>query len=153
VTRVSAAGLAALLVCTVVVACGNHEIVVGDDTAIADGASDQSIPDATPPPSLDGGQDGALDGDVPIPDASFDSAPDRDCPLPTPPPPGLCDGGPVAQTFNTMGCTSGYLCAPAVCSNAGGRCVGLAPGTCPGDKFGDSAKYTCGGIGVGCCLP
>jgi hypothetical protein len=39
------------------------------------------------------------------------------------------------------------------CVQAGGECVGLAPGNCDGE-VGDARKYSCGGgLGIECCFP
>jgi hypothetical protein len=124
-------------------ACGSSDLLVGDDTRdLADGATSDNT---------------NVFPDSPLPDASKDTGLDaRDdvtCPQVSPPAPGFCDGGPVATKYNPNGCVSGFVCAPVACADAGGTCVGLAPGSCPSNQFGDATKYTCGGIGVGCCLP
>ena len=76
------------------------------------------------------------------------------CPELQQPPPGFCDGGPIAQTFAANGCVNGFACAPVACAAAGGGCVGLAPGNCPSNHIGDANRYSCGGgLGTMCCLP
>jgi hypothetical protein len=76
------------------------------------------------------------------------------CPELAQPAPGFCDGGPYAPLYDSKACIVGFACTPVACSTAGGMCVGLAPGSCPNNNFGDATKYSCGGgIGAGCCLP
>jgi hypothetical protein len=150
----------------------------GLDAAERDGASpDGAIPDGAPPP--DAGQDGELPdatpgvcngsgqtclaqgapcyerakGDPACPNAS-DFCCEVPCPTLSPPAPSFCDGGPYAARYSPGGCIIGYACAPVACADAGGTCVGLAPGSCPSNRYGDASKYSCGGgIGTGCCLP
>ena len=147
------AGIALALVAAV--ACGQTAIVIGDDTASSPSPSDRLLdPDAAPfdgsaeedappikVPPKDGGEDG-------------DAADDATCPTLSPPAPGFCDGATPVPKYDANACIVGYGCAPLDCASAGGQCVGLAPGSCPGNKFGDATKYSCGGgLGVGCCLP
>jgi hypothetical protein len=76
------------------------------------------------------------------------------CPSIAQPPPGFCDGGPSAPTYDATACIVGFACAPVSCTTAGGTCVGLAPSACPTGHIGDATKYSCGaGVGVACCLP
>ncbi len=127
-------------------ACGSADLLVGDDShAIVDAAS-------TPDTSL------LTDSSAPQPDAAKDTgvdAPlDGGCSEVAPPPPGFCDGGPYVPIYDAKACIVGFGCAPLLCANAGGKCAGLAPGTCASNHIGDATKYSCGGgIGVACCLP
>jgi hypothetical protein len=76
------------------------------------------------------------------------------CPELAQPPPGFCDGGGFAPLYDSKACIVGFACTPVTCTAAGGTCVGLAPGSCKNNNFGDATKYSCGGgIGSGCCLP
>jgi hypothetical protein len=76
------------------------------------------------------------------------------CPELAQPPPGFCDGGGYAPLYDAKACIVGFACTPVACTSAGGTCVGIAPGSCPNNKFGDATKYSCGGgVGSGCCLP
>jgi|GEM_PF-2692661 len=76
------------------------------------------------------------------------------CPDLVQPPPSFCDGGSAVAKYEPSGCVIGFGCAPLDCAEAGGTCVGLAPGSCPSNRFGPANKYSCGpGIGTGCCLP
>ena len=128
-------------------ACGSSDLLVGDDSRdVPDGPlADTSIPpDGSPFPLPDAAEDTGVD--APSSDAS--------CPVLVQPAPGFCDGGPYAPTYNAKGCINGFACTPVLCVDAGGTCVGLSPGSCATNHFGDATKYSCGGgIGVGCCLP
>lgn len=78
------------------------------------------------------------------------------CPAISPPAPGFCPGGKVVPRANENGCAAGFDCVPSpdACVNAGGKCVGLTPSSCPGGHVGDATTYSCGGgVGVECCLP
>ena len=76
------------------------------------------------------------------------------CPELAQPAPNFCDGGPYAPLYDAKACIVGFACTPVACTTAGGTCVGIAPGSCPNNNFGDATKYSCGGgIGSGCCLP
>jgi len=134
-----------------VVACGSGDLVVGDDSRDASQPAlpDAALPDTAPP--------GPNDMDSSTTDAATDAAGDgspANCPELVQPAPGFCDGGPYAPLYDSKACIVGFACTPVSCTSAGGTCVGLAPGTCPGNKFGDANKYSCGGgLGVACCLP
>lgn len=44
--------------------------------------------------------------------------------------------------------------APGSCASLGGQCVGLAPTSCPSERWASTSEGSCGdGVGVGCCLP
>src|SRR5262249_10169406 len=77
---------------------------------------------------------------------SFDATPDPNG-----------DSGPIKvgpPDSGTSDAASNPDGGPIACTAAGGTCVGLAPGTCPGNNFGDAKKYSCGGgLGVARCLP
>lgn len=140
-------GVLALFALFTTGACGSSDLLVGDDARDAvDGAtSDASVlPEASPPgPPLDAAKDAVVDAPI-----------DASCPDLVPPGPAFCGGGPFAPTYNAKGCINGFACAPVTCSDAGGGCVGLAPGSCATNHWGDATKYSCGGgLGVGCCLP
>jgi hypothetical protein len=81
-----------------------------------------------------------------------------------------CDdkGGAAIACNDLSGCPDGEVCtgsnggpgvctpAPAGndCTNAGGSCVALSPGSCASGQVGDASQYSCGGgLGVECCLP
>lgn len=137
-----------------VAACTGSEIVVGDDTNPTPSPAPLVDPDAdlvdaagdAPPitvPPQDGGANEAGDAES-----------DASCPTLSPPAPGFCDGASPVPRYDSNACIVGYGCAPLDCASAGGTCVGLAPGSCPGNHYGDATKYSCGGgVGVGCCLP
>lgn len=143
---VLAAGLA--LATLLATACDSSDLLVGDDNRDApDGpaADTNPLPDGSPSDpdaSKDASQDFAADakGDVV-------------CPELVQPPPSFCDGGPFAPTYNGDACVNGFACAPVSCTTAGGACVALVPGACTSGHTGDASKYSCGGIGVMCCLP
>jgi hypothetical protein len=128
-------------------ACGSSDLLVGDDGRdnVIDGATPDTsvVPDGAPGPLPDAAKD-----------TGADVRADVTCPELIQPPPGFCDSGPFAPKYDTNACIVGFACAPVDCLEAGGKCVGLAPGSCASNHFGDAAKYSCGaGIGVGCCLP
>jgi len=137
------------LALAVTAACGSSDLLVGDDSRVGPagpGANTDPPPDASP-----SGADATKDADR---DVVSDSRPDAACPELPQPPPGFCDGGPVAPTYDSAGCISGFACTPILCAAAGGACVALVPGACATNHVGDASKYSCGaGIGVQCCLP
>lgn len=128
-------------------ACGTSDLVVGDDS--------RDTPDEGPPDTSTRSDTSTADSSSDAAhDATADAKADVTCPELIQPPPGFCDGGPFAPTYNGDGCISGFVCAPVLCAAAGGTCVGIAPGACPAGHTGDASKYSCGGgIGVQCCLP
>ena len=174
----SACGLA-----VVVVACGSGDLLVGDDARDAavitneggpmnDGAAPVSsdaakdvTPDAPPEPctSAPGGPGMCLPKGTACnkADTTGLTCPSSGsfccitaCPELAQPPPGFCDGGPYAPTYNANACINGFACTPVACTAAGGTCVGLSPSSCPNGHLGDGMKYSCGaGVGVACCLP
>jgi len=125
-------------------ACTNADLVVGDDTATKFAGGGEPSLDGGPSPVNDagGGFDAALDGFVP----------GEGCAVAAPPPPGWCDGGPVAVLYTFDGCTKGFMCGPVACTTAGGTCVPSAPGSCGAGNPGSATMYTCA-PGTGCCLP
>lgn len=149
------ASVACVLAVAAAAACGESAIVVGDDTTASPSPPAPLVdPDAAP---FDGGfEEDARPITVPPKDGGSDgaSAPDVTCPTLSPPAPSFCDGASPVPKYDSNGCIVGYGCAPLDCTSAGGSCVALTPGSCPGNKFGDATKYSCGGgLGVGCCLP
>lgn len=178
-SRVVALGSALLAAVGLVVACGG-DVVLGDDTASSDagGGGDAAAGDAQPDGALPPGDAGdaavasscVAEGGTCAPSGvghctkvdttglTCASAGEICCLVSCPelqqPPPGFCDGGPVAQTYAANGCVNGFACAPVTCAAAGGACVGLAPGTCPSNHVGEATRYSCGGgLGTMCCLP
>ena len=144
-TRLATAAAAALIATLSAAACGSSDLLVGDDTRdVPDGAG----ADTSPLP--DGSSDGSTDAPT---DAPSDAPSDVTCPELNQPPPSFCDGGPFAPKYNGDGCINGFGCTPLLCSDAGGTCVALVPGACASNHTGDASKYSCGGIGVQCCLP
>lgn len=124
-----------------IVACSQSAIVVGDDTGQQATPTDTQSTDPTP---NNGGDDNKP---TPLFDASFDATPDPNG-----------DSGPIKVGPPDSGAGSDAASnpdgGPIACTAAGGTCVGLAPGSCPGNNFGDATKYSCGGgLGVACCLP
>ncbi len=81
----------------------------------------------------------------------------QQCPTLSPPAPGFCTGGTLKPKVDANGCTTGYDCiqpAKTACELGGGKCVGLAPSSCPSGNWADYSTHSCGtGIGAGCCLP
>ena len=166
------------------VACGTGDVVVGDDSRDASPTPDSSTPttDAPPPIDKDGAIADAVVDAPPGSCAAAPGGPGMclptgaacrqadttgltcptagqfccvvTCPELAPPAPNFCDGGPYAPLYDAKACIVGFACTPIACTTAGGTCVGIAPGTCPNNKFGDASKYSCGGgVGTGCCLP
>lgn len=165
-----------------VVACGTGDVVVGDDSRDAATTDSSTNPDAQPPIDKDGATTDAVIDAPPGSCASAPTGPGMclpagaacrqadttgltcatagqfccvvTCPELAQPAPGFCNGGPFAPLYDAKACIVGFACTPVACTAAGGTCVGLAPGSCPNNKFGDATKYSCGpGIGTGCCLP
>jgi hypothetical protein len=164
------------------VACGTGDLVVGDDSNDASTSTDASSPDKDAQSPPDGStKDAAVDA-PPGSCAAAPGGPGMclpagtacrqadtsgltcatagqfccitQCPELAQPAPGFCDGGPYAPLYDSKACIVGFGCTPITCTTAGGTCVGLAPGSCPNNNFGDATKYSCGpGIGSGCCLP
>lgn len=176
--------MAISLVFGLIVACGSGDLVVGDDTsdgagpspegsAVVDGSSPPDMHDAATDTKSDGppGSCAAAPGGpgmcLPMgtacrqADTTGLTCPSSGgfccltpCPELAQPPPGFCDGGPYAPTYDAKACITGFECAPVSCTTAGGACVGLSPSSCPNGHFGDATKYSCGGgVGVACCLP
>lgn len=164
-------------------ACGSGDVSVGDDSRDASPGPDARSDDADAAHPLDDGATSDVHVDAPpgscasapggpgmcLPAGSAcrqadttgltcASAGQLCCVVPCPelaqPPPGFCDGGGFAPLYDSKACVVGFACTPVTCTTAGGTCVGLAPGSCPNNKFGDATKYSCGGgVGTGCCLP
>lgn len=135
-----------------IVACAPTAIVVGDDTSASPAdTTSVLVPDGAPFDAI------VVDDAPPItvsPPDGGDGGDGATCPTLSPPAPSFCDGATPVPMYDSQACIVGYGCAPLSCTSAGGQCVGIAPGTCPGNKFGDATKYSCGGgVGVGCCLP
>lgn len=179
-----AAMISASLVSLVAVgACGTGDLLVGDDSR-DDGAvpseggdeRDASAPDAEASTNDGSTNDGAVTAcsaapagpGTCLPDASACRVADKaltcpaagtycclqECPSLTQPPPGFCDAGNPAPTYDKNGCINGFGCTPVACAAAGGSCVALVPGGCPTGHVGSATLYSCGsGIGVMCCLP
>lgn len=167
----------------VVLACGGGSLVVGDDSRDATPPSDEGAAPDTLPPDANAKDTSTGDAKSDAPPRTCAAAPGGPgtcmmpgdacekadttgltcptagdfccitmCPELAPPPP-ACDGGYTAL-YDSKACVVGFSCGPVACSAAGGTCVGLAPGSCKNNKFGDATKYSCGpGIGSGCCLP
>jgi hypothetical protein len=175
-------GFAIAGVLALAAACGTGDLVVGDDSkpgapdggspddgggpadAPVDSPGDSSSPDGGPPGSCAAilGTCQATSAPCEKLDTSGATCPNAGdtccaeaCPELTPPAPGFCDGGPVAEIYDAKKCITGYQCAPVSCTSAGGACVGLSPTSCPAPgHFGDATKYSCGpGLGVACCFP
>ncbi len=130
-------------------ACGSSDLLVGDDsrdTPDGPGADTSPLSDAASS-DADASKDASSD-------VATDAKGDVTCPELVQPPPGFCDGGPFAPTYNGDGCINGFACTPVLCTTAGGACVAVVPGACTSGHVGDASKYSCGsGIGVMCCLP
>ena len=164
-------------------ACGTGDLLVGDDSrddraTPSEGGDerDASARDADNSTDDGSGNDGAATAcsAAPVgpgrclPDASACRVADKaltcpaagtycclqECPSIAQPPPGFCEAGSPAPTYDKNGCIAGFACTPVACATAGGTCVGLAPSACPAGHVGDATQYSCGpGIGVMCCLP
>lgn len=80
-----------------------------------------------------------------------------ECPELAPPAPTFCPNGKITPRKDDTGCIVGYDCVPPpanACEQAGGKCVGLSPSSCPSGHWADYNTHSCGtGLGVGCCLP
>lgn len=181
--RVACAVAAACLAAVAVAACGAGDVVIGDDSRATPedeaggheeaGATDAPAgPEAAPPdssaPDAKPGSCEAVPGTC---QAASTPCKRRDttgatcakggdvcctttCPQITPPSPSFCDGGPIAPEYDADRCIVGYGCAPITCTQGGGKCVALSPGSCASNHVGDANKYSCGGgLGVMCCLP
>jgi hypothetical protein len=180
--RVLGASIAACAGFALLVACGSGDVVIGDDTSaspadVDGGATDGASGDATPKP--DAAPDGGPPDAPPVTCESIlgacqaqgtacmqadtsgatcanagDFCCKTTCPTLSPPAPSFCDGGTPVPKYGSGKCIVGYGCAPLGCTEAGGQCVALTPGSCPSNHVGDAQKYSCGGgLGVMCCLP
>jgi len=137
--------LAALLVLTGLVACGDDDDTPADAGGADLAAVDSGTQDAAAPSDSGSAADAGADVDAGAAvdaGASVDAGAAVDAGVEV-------DAGPVDGGSTTLDAG-----AANACESAGGSCVAVVPRACPGGIVGAADVYSCGrGIGTQCCLP